>query len=121
MADPRHTLGMAAEDATAAWLGRCGWQILARRHRPAAGAEVDIVALDPDGVLVGVEVRARRTRRAGAAALSVDARRVARLRRALASVAGVTPAPHVGLRVDLVTVEPVDVSSWRLSRIPAVG
>ena len=123
MGDPRHLLGLAAEDAAARWLEGCGWRVFARRCRSPDGGEVDLVALDPDGVLVAVEVRARRSSRAGAAALSVDARRVARLRRTLASIGAASGTPHRALRVDLVTAEPVHGASgaWRLARIPGVG
>jgi putative endonuclease len=124
MSDPRHRLGLAAEEAVATWLRSRGWIPLARRRRTPAGGEVDLVALDPEDVLVAVEVRARRTTRAGSAAVSLDPRRVARLRRSLAAIAGEAGAPsHIGLRVDLVTAEPVPgfPGQWRLARIPAVG
>ena len=123
MGDPRHLLGLAAENAAARWLEGCGWSVVARRCRSRDGGEVDLVALDPDGALVAVEVRARRSSRAGAAALSVDARRVMRLRRTLATIGAASGTPHRALRVDLVTVEPVDNCSdaWRLVRMPGVG
>ena len=123
MGDPRHLLGLAAENATARWLDGCGWSVLARRCRSPDGGEVDLVALDPDGVLVAIEVRARRSSRAGAAALSVDGRRVVRLRRTLASIGAASGAPHRALRVDVVTAEPVAGGSggWRLVRMPGVG
>ena len=123
MTDPRHALGLAAEDATAAWLAAKGWQLLARRRRESGGGEVDLIAIDPGGVLVALEVRARRSRRAGAAAASVDAQRVARLRRTLASVGASFRRRHHGLRVDLVTAEPVadQAGRWRLLRIPGIG
>src|SRR5688500_14012690 len=123
MGDPRHLLGLAAENAAARWLEGCGWSVVARRCRSPDGGEVDLVALDPDGALVAVEVRARRSSRAGAAALSVDARRVMRLRRTLATIGAASGTPHRAIRVDLVTVEPVDNCSdaWRLVRMPGVG
>lgn len=120
MGDPRHVLGLAAETAVAAWLTDAGWQVVERRARSASG-EVDLLAIDPDAVLVAVEVRARRSARAGRAAESVDPRRVGRLRRTLASLAAVAP-PHRGLRVDLVTVEPMRDAPgrWRIRRIPGL-
>lgn len=121
MGDPRHDLGRAAEDAVAAWLGREGWRILGRRVRSPHGGEVDLVALDPIGVLVAVEVRARRHARSGPAAASVDGRRVARLQRTLAAIAPGAP-PHAELRVDLVTAEPIadDPGHWWLRRLPGI-
>jgi putative endonuclease len=123
VSDPRHALGVAAERATAAWLTRCGWQVLACRQRSPGGGEIDIVALDPAGTMVAVEVRARRTSRTGPAATSVDGRRIARLRRSLVTHAAACARAHVGLRVDIVTAEPEPGGDgrWRLSRIPSVG
>lgn len=123
MTDPRHALGLAAEDATAAWLAANGWQVLARRSRVPGGGEVDLIAVDPHRVLVALEVRARRSRRAGDPAASVDARRVARLQRTLAHVGASCGQRHGGLRVDLVTAEPVagQAGRWRLLRFPGIG
>jgi putative endonuclease len=122
MADPRHLLGIAAEARVSAWLEGLGWVVLARRHREAGGGEVDLVALDSTGILVAVEVRARRTIRSGSAAMTVDSRRVRRLARTLAAVAARSP-PHRGLRIDLVTVEPADAAAdrWLLRRIAGIG
>lgn len=123
MSDPRHALGLAAEQAVADWLAACGWQVLARRARVRGGSEVDILALDTSRTLVAIEVRARRSRRLGPAALTVGTRRVARLRRSLVGLATGASVAHRGLRVDLVTVEPVtgEVGRWRLSRVPGIG
>jgi putative endonuclease len=122
MPDPRHALGSAAEAAVGRWLEACGWRIVGRRVRSPAGGEVDLVAVDPDDVLVAVEVRARRSVRAGAAGMSVDARRVGRLRRTLVASAMASGVPHAGLRVDLVTVEADEAcGAWRLARLPGIG
>ncbi|MCA1675551.1 MAG: hypothetical protein LC799_26330, partial [Actinobacteria bacterium] len=61
--------------------------------------------------------------RAGPAATSVDARRVARLGRTLAAVGARCGEPHRGLRIDLVTVEPAPEATgrWRLTRLPGIG
>lgn len=123
MGDPRHDLGMNAERAVGAWLEESGWRLLGRRVRAPGGAEVDIVALDPEGVLVGIEVRARRTARAGTGTESIDARRTARTGRTLAAFAAGAGVDHRGLRIDLVSVmpEPGTDARWRLRRIPNIG
>ena len=123
MGDPRHDLGIVAEGAVATWLEQSGWRLLGRRVRAPGGGEVDIVALDPDGVLVGIEVRARRTTRAGIGTESIDARRTARNGRTLATFAAGTRVRHRGLRIDLVSVMPDRGSDarWRLRRIPNIG
>lgn len=123
MGDPRHDLGIAAEGAVAAWLEESGWRLLGRRVRAPGGGEVDIVALDPAGILVGIEVRARQTARAGIGCESIDARRTARTGRTLATFAAGSRVGHRGLRVDLVSVmpEPGADGRWRLRRIPNIG
>ena len=122
MGDPRHLLGLAAEAAVAAWLTDAGWRVVERRARSPTGGEVDLVAIDPDRTLVAIEVRARRTRRTGAAAASVDARRVARLGRTLGAIAASGQHPHRALRIDLVSVEPSEeLGQWRLARVPGIG
>ncbi|MGZ8512126.1 MAG: YraN family protein [Candidatus Limnocylindria bacterium] len=122
MADPRHRFGIQAEDAAAAWLARCGWTILARRYRSAGGGEVDLVVLDPRRQLVGVEVRARHSRRTGAPEETVDPRRARRIARSLVAFAVNAGVRHDGLRVDLVAVETAGsgVGEYRLSRLPGI-
>jgi len=120
MADPRHELGRAAERAVAEWLAAHDWQILAARYRSPEG-EIDLVALDPDRCLIGVEVRLRRSDRAGDPLASVRPRHLRRVSAALATFARVAGVPHVGLRVDLVAVVPGPrPRTWRLTRLPAI-
>jgi putative endonuclease len=122
MGDPRHDLGGRGESAVAAWLTHSGWRVLARRWRAPEG-ELDIVALDPAGALVAVEVRARRTARTGGAADSVDARHLHRLRAALGRYAAQATDGHTALRIDLVTLTPVEEeagSRWRATRLEAI-
>jgi len=122
MGAPRHALGQIAEAAVARWLTEAGWHVVERRARSPFGGEVDIVALDPDRALVAIEVRARRSVRAGASASTVDATKVMRLRRTLAATAAGGGYGHCALRVDLVTVEPAErPDRWRLVRVPGIG
>ena len=120
MPDPRHALGERGEAAAAAWLASRGWTILARRWRCAAG-ELDLVAVDPDNILVAVEVKLRRSSRAGDPAESVDGRRLARLRAALARFRAEDVARRVeGTRTDLVAVRPAGAGLWRVSHLRAI-
>lgn len=123
MGDPRHDLGIVAERAVGAWLEKSGWRLLDRRVRASGGGEVDIVALDPNGILVGVEVRARRTARTGIGTETIHADRIARSGRTLAAFAAADGIGHRGLRLDLVTLmpEPGVAGRWRLRRIPDIG
>jgi putative endonuclease len=118
MADPRHQLGRRAEDAVAAWLVRRGWVVLARCWRSSRG-ELDLVCVDDRRTLVAVEVKLRRTGRAGTGAEALDRRRLVRLRHALAEYAVRSETPWSDLRIDLVTATPAD-GAWRLSRMAAV-
>ena len=115
MMNPRHALGERAEVAAAAWLEMRGWTILARRWRCPDG-ELDLVARDPDRVLVGIEVKIRRTGRAGNPLESVDRQRLRRLRAALGRFRSeAARSAGAGLRVDLVALRPDGVGHWRLS------
>ena len=118
MSDPRHELGQRAEDAAAGWLAQLGWRVMARRWRSTSG-ELDLVCADREGTLVGVEVKLRRTDRAGSALEAVDARRLPRLRGALADYARESACRWPALRVDLVAVTPA-AGGWRLVRLAAI-
>jgi putative endonuclease len=99
--------GDRAEEAVARHLAAAGWTILARNVH-VGRTEVDIVALDPDGVLVIVEVRSRSGPGFGAPEESVDGDKVSRLYGAawqLTRVLAASRRPAKGpCRVDLVTV-----------------
>jgi putative endonuclease len=118
VADPRHALGRQAEAVVARGLERSGWRILARRWRVPEG-EIDLVCMDPSGVLVAIEVRARRSARAGGAVESVDRRHLGRLRRALAKYVETAACEPRGLRIDLVAVEHRG-DRWRAVRHPGI-
>jgi putative endonuclease len=118
--DPRHVLGQEAERRVAGWLVGSGWRILAERHR-SAGGEIDLLALDPADWLVAVEVKLRRTGRAGLAVEAVTPVAVRRRRAALAAYARTERVAHRGLRVDVVTVSPgPEPGTWRLARMAGV-
>jgi putative endonuclease len=65
----RQSLGKLGEDLACRELTRRGYAVLARRYRTRFG-EIDIVC-EQDGVVVFVEVKARRTTRLGSAAESI--------------------------------------------------
>jgi putative endonuclease len=116
---PRRRSGDLAEEAVARHLSAAGWAILARNIR-VGRSEIDIVAREPDGLLVVVEVRSRSGDRLGAPEESVDSAKVARLYVAawqlLRSDGLVTSGSPEGgrFRVDLVSVERAGDGPWRL-------
>jgi putative endonuclease len=111
--DPRQQLGIAAEEAVADHLAAHGWRVLARRWRCRFG-ELDLACIDTESVLVGVEVRARRSSRAGSPVESIDRRRLHRLRSALVDFATTHEISFQALRVDLAAVEFTD-AGWRVT------
>ena len=120
MPNPRHALGERAEAAVAEWLTARGWTVLARRWRCAEG-ELDIVARDPSGILVAIEVKLRQTSRAGAPLESIGPDRLRRLRSALGRFVAEVQTPRVnGLRIDLVAVRAADAGQWRLTHHPGI-
>jgi Holliday junction resolvase-like predicted endonuclease len=73
---------------------------------------------------VGVEVKLRSTGRAGSGLEGVDARRLGRLRAALATYARAQPGARAAvtdLRLDLVTLVPHGDGRWRARRHPSIG
>lgn len=119
MPNPRQALGERAEAAVAAWLTARGWTVLARRWRCPEG-ELDIVALDPGGILAAIEVKLRRTGRSGVPLESIDPHRLRRLRSALGRLATEQRMRTRGLRIDLVAVRAADDGRWRLTHHPGI-
>lgn len=102
MTDQRRATGGGGEDLAVTYLERRGWRVLARNWRCREG-EIDIVAFDPDGVAVVVEVKCRRGDGFGDPLEAITRDKVRRLRRlAAAWVAQAGPVP--GLRVDAVGI-----------------
>jgi putative endonuclease len=102
-------LGRRGERAAEKYLRRNGYRIVARNFR-AAGAEIDLVAMDGE-TLVFVEVKTRRSRIAGAPEEAVDERKQTRMRRAAEVFARRYRADEVEMRFDIAAV---DASGRRL-------
>jgi putative endonuclease len=123
---PRSSTGAQAEEAVARHLVARGWTILARNVR-IGRCEIDIVAREPRGTIVFVEVRSRSAPGFGRPEESVDCGKVARLyaaawrllrRGELPTRAGLDPP----IRVDLVTAVRDDASSpWTLRHLEGLA
>jgi putative endonuclease len=98
----RATVGREGEDAAVRLLEESGYIVIARNVR-LPGGEIDVIARDRD-VIAFVEVKARDSRRFGAALTAVDARKQRTLR-ALAADWLQIAAPRARARFDVVTVE----------------
>ena len=100
-------LGRLGEDYACQWLRQRNWRILARNWRNRFG-ELDIIALDPEAVLVFVEVKTRRTDRFGSPEQAVGPRKQTHLRRAavqwLISHDRDPNARHRGTRFDVISL-----------------
>ena len=92
----RALIGCAAEALAARSLAGCGWVILARNLR-LGQLEIDLLARDPNGELVAVEVRRRTSVGAASPSELLGVRKMRALRRQRAYV----PA---GCRIDLLLV-----------------
>lgn len=99
----RMALGRHGERIAERHLRRRGYRILERNFR-ALGAEIDLVALDGE-TLVFVEVKTRRTTRAGAPAEAVDPNKQSHMRRAAELYARGHRAQERAMRFDVVAIE----------------
>jgi len=108
-------LGQWGEERAAAHLRRLGFDIVDRNWRSperAVPGELDIVAIG-GGVLVFCEVKTRRSRGYGGAALAVDAVKQERIR-ALAAIWLRSRADvDAEIRFDVVTIEGVALRHYR--------
>ncbi len=73
MFTPSQTFGQSAEDMAEQMLQKKGYRILGRNIR-VAGGELDLIA-DDQGVLVFIEVKARRDQHFGGAAYAISSRK----------------------------------------------
>lgn len=103
MTNERRATGSGGEDLAAALLQRRGWTILARNWRCREG-EIDIIARDPDGVVVVCEVKCRRGDGYGDPLEAITHDKVRRLRRLAAAWVVAQPGPVGRLRLDAVGV-----------------
>jgi putative endonuclease len=102
--NPR-SLGLLGEEFVTCWLKVRGWIILDRNFNSRYG-ELDVIALDVDGVLVFIEVKTRRSTLCGTPLEAVTQRKQMHLRSA-ASQWMLIPehrCRHRGIRFDVVAL-----------------
>ncbi len=98
----RVPLGKRGEQIAARYLRRSGYLIIKRNYR-AAGAEVDLIAVE-DQTLVFVEVKARSGKRLGTPQEAVDERKQNRIRRAAEVYAARNRVTEIPIRFDVVAI-----------------
>ena len=93
-----------AERLAATHLRAAGWRVLSRNYR-LRGGEIDLVCEDPEGVVVFVEVKQRRSDSFGGPAAALDPRQRQRLRRtATHYLAAYLGRPEAAARFDAVLI-----------------
>jgi putative endonuclease len=110
--DQRQSLGKLGEDLACGELTRRGYAILARRYRTRFG-EIDIVAEDA-GVVVFVEVKARKTRRQGSAAEAVTRWKQRRIGAMALDYLAWTNRVHDRCRFDVVAIDGVATAAMTM-------
>ena len=98
----RVPLGRRGEQIAARYLRRSGYLIIARNYR-AAGAEIDLIAIE-DKTVVFVEVKARAGTDLGRPEEAVDERKQERIRRAAQVYATRHRVLEVPMRFDVVAI-----------------
>ena len=103
MQQSRLALGAAGEARAVEHLRERGWRILARNLR-SGGVEIDVIAAR-GGLVAFVEVKTRRSRRAGLPEEAVDARKQARLVAGAAAWLREHPGVAARIRFDVISCE----------------
>jgi putative endonuclease len=93
----RRQLGQRGEEAVADWYSAAGYEIAARNWRCRDG-EIDLVLVDPDGVLVICEVKTRTSTAYGTPEEAVTATKRLRLRRLAARWLAASRTRGAGMR-----------------------
>lgn len=113
MSRTRRALGAEGEARAAAHLAGRGYRILGRNVR-ADGVEIDVVA-ERAGLVVFVEVKARRSRAHGPPEAAVDARKQARIARGAAAWLRAATRRYRRARFDVISCELDRDGRWRLT------
>jgi putative endonuclease len=112
----RQSLGKLGEELACTELTRRGYAILATRHRTRFG-EIDIIARDGQFIAF-VEVKARRSTRAGSAAESITAWKRRRIAAMALDYLAWTNQLEVPCRFDVVAIDGVGTDAMTIRVIP---
>ncbi|MEK9157400.1 MAG: YraN family protein [Patescibacteria group bacterium] len=120
MPSTKQEQGNWAEEYAAQYLLRLGWEILARQFRTRLG-EIDIIAKDPMGVWVFVEVKARRSHRYGSPEEAVTPYKLRKITRVLYTYLGGLRATNIRYRIDVIALDMFPQKPIFLRHFPSVG
>jgi len=119
--DGRRALGDVGEALVARYFQERGAEVVAQNWRRQEG-ELDLVVREPDGVIVAVEVKTRRSLGYGEPVEAVTAAKQARLRRLVGVWLRENPAVRAaGVRLDVVGVLIRPDERPRLRHVTGVG
>ncbi|NBS67987.1 YraN family protein [bacterium] len=120
MPSTKQLQGTWAEEYVVQYLQRLGWEILARQFRTRMG-EIDVIARDPEGTWIFVEVKARRSHKYGLPEEAVTAHKIKKITRALQMYLGGLKLAKVRYRIDVVALDMFPQKPIFLRHFPAVG
>jgi putative endonuclease len=120
MTQARRETGASGEELAARYLTRRGWTIIARNWRCPTG-EIDLVARDPEGCCVLVEVKCRRGLGFGDPLEAITWSKVRRLRRLAAEWLASLDHPESSVRIDAVGVLAFTDGTSRVSHVRGIG
>ncbi|MDD3652822.1 MAG: YraN family protein [Desulfotomaculaceae bacterium] len=103
MTKQRKLLGRLGEEIAAKHLEKDGYEIVNRNYRSQLG-EIDIIALDRDGIIVFVEVRSRSGDQYGLAQESVNGKKQYKLRQLAWQYLKMTSKTGCQCRFDVIAI-----------------
>ncbi len=120
MPSSKQAQGTWAEEYVAEYLMRLGWEIMARQFRTRMG-EIDVIAKDPQGTWVFIEVKARRSHKYGLPEEAVTAHKIQKITRALEVYLCGLKVAKIRYRIDVVALDVFPKKPIFLRHFPAVG
>jgi len=120
MPSSKQSQGTWAEEYVAEYLMRLGWEIMARQFRTRMG-EIDVIAKDPQGTWVFVEVKARRSHKYGLPEEAVTPYKIRKISRALEIYLRGLKLAKSRYRIDVVALDIFPQKPIFLRHFPAVG
>jgi putative endonuclease len=116
----RATIGALGEQLAVEYLTAQGWRVLARNWRCRYG-ELDVIAAEPAGVVVFVEVKTRTTDQFGGVAQAVTPNKVRRLRRLAGLWLGTQEGSWSQVRIDVIGVRVGRCPTPEITHLRGVG